>query len=309
MREKRVEAASRNEAMAALKAQGIVPIRVDAISGAAAQRRRAGNGESAASRRSAAYVLAVAFVILVGGGLWWWLGGVRGESALPPEKPKTAAIYKEADGAGTTASRVVPAPSPSPVSHIPSKTKSIDTSPPGLVPADVSPVNVMTNHGGSKPHPFRNGTEQVIAWIFSCPIGDMPPFLPDLPESEMADMANIIDSPNHAADGDSEDVLAVKGTIAAVKEELKAYLANGGSAKEFLKFYHGKLMEAHQKKLLAREELSRIAKEEPKLAVGFRDEVNKWLRSNGIDGVDFTAREKRTVCADEQESANEKQEE
>lgn len=155
----------------------------------------------------------------------------------------------------------------------------------------------------------RNGTEQVIAWIFSCPVGDMPPFLPDLPESEMADMANIIDSPNPAADGDSEEVLVVKETIAAVKEELKTYLANGGSAKDFLKFYHGKLVEAHQKRLMAREELSRMAKEEPKLAVEFRDEVNKWLRGNGVGGVDFTAKEKRTVGAGEQESANEKQEE
>ena len=282
MREKRVEAASHSEAVAALKAQGIVPIRVEAISGAEAPGRRARNGDSAVSRRSAAYVLAVAFVILVGGGLWWWLGGVRGEPALPPEKPKTAAIYKEADGAGTTASRVVPAPSPSPVSHIPSKTKSMDTSPTVPVPSDVSPANVITNHGGSQPHPFRSGTEQVMGWIFMCPVGSMPPLLPTLPEEDLKNIEKILDSPNLVGRDDTDHVADAKQTVDYAKTELRRFLEDGGRVEDFLRYYHGVLVRAHVQREDARNEYERMAKEDTTMAEQFRVEANKMLSAKGI---------------------------
>lgn len=101
-----VEAASRGECFAQMKARGISPMRVEKGKGKQPSRtktqRRGGGG-------ALKWVLAVAVVLALGGGLLWWFAGR--EVAVPkdvgPKKP------------GALAKEVTPAAAPKPIEAIP----------------------------------------------------------------------------------------------------------------------------------------------------------------------------------------------
>ena len=237
MREERVEAASRSEAVAALKARGIVPMRVEAISGAKAQRRRPQNGESAVSRRSVVYVLAVVFDLLSSGGLWWWLARPAETITLLPEKPKTAAMPKEVKSVQRT--RV----------HKPGKVTH--KAPPPQTPeerlawfkekyGDNIPENLKTTvyfleHPPTQtyrplPQPedvFKHQSEKTIAAVLLMKPGTFVMRRTVYDESFDADFKKAMEEPTEIEDDDSEETKELKAAVNEVKAEWAEKMRSG----------------------------------------------------------------------------------
>ena len=133
--EERVEATSRGECFAQMKARGIAPMSVKegnfvSRRGAEAQRgedggslrrgasdRRGQNGKGQQARkRTVVCVLAVVFVALLVGGLWWWMQDGRGVTRpAESEPPKKSALAKEVKPAA--------APEPEPEKAMPAPAK------------------------------------------------------------------------------------------------------------------------------------------------------------------------------------------
>lgn len=296
LHEEVVEAADRSACIAMMKARSVIPIRVLEMVEKETSRNKRRIRSSWVGGRTIPLASSIAVAVFAAGVIWWMIKGAevsRMNEAEARKKPVGFAreVTSVIGATRHTSSAIVASTSNgiSKVSSVSPKDSAQTTNDEEAVANDIS--------ADDKNLIARTGTEQVIAWIFSCPVGNMPPPLPDLPDSEMSSMAVIIASKNPIVEGDSEEVAVAKETIAAVKDELKQYLAEGGSAKEFLKFYHGKLVEAHKKSLVAREELSKVAKDNPEIAAEFCSEVNKWLQANGVEGVDFTARERRVIEA------------
>ena len=248
MREKRVEAASRSETVAVLRAQGIVPMRVEAISGAKAPRRKVRNVEGAASRKGAAYVLAVAFVLLSVGGLWWWLARPAETATLLPEKPIPKAIPDEVV-VGNSAAEQQNAPRQSLGKSAPKKhgamtgnSKKIDgkhvvsvvTNDAGFILTTVE-ENGTTNIITDTLHPpvFKNPMHQLIAAAIA---GGYDSEMAPLPLGPGDDIAmrealkvEIKDSPD-----DTEDVKRLKEAVRATRRDIAALMDQGATVEEIL---------------------------------------------------------------------------
>ena len=138
----------------------------------------------------------------------------------------------------------------------------------------------------SRPSPFKSGTEQVMGWIFMCPVGKMPPMLPAIPPEELARIGEILDSPNLVQNDDSERVADMKETVSLAKEELKAFLAQGGKVEDFLAHYHGILVKAHRAREAARMAAESVDRDDPGLSEEFRKKVNEMLNKEGIEALD-----------------------
>ena len=285
-REKRVEAASRSEAVAALKAQGIVPIRVDAISGAAAQRRRARNGESAATSKGTAYVLAAVFVILVGGGLWWWLAA-RLESVPCQVLPKHAE-------ANTSFSR-----------HSPKSVPKIEgmtyrTAVPTTITSKASPIpvagTIVTNETANSERQrrgrmFKTEAETLLAMATPDEPGMSVPPLPDFSAESLSNSAEIaLSSIIAPSSNDTERMLETKLTVAEQKEEFRALQKQENwSFAEYLTALHKKhtedaviLREAHtlNESLYGDRDIS------DKEYAGYLKRINSELKERGIAPID-----------------------
>ena len=284
MREKRVEAVGRSEAMAALKAQGIVPIRVEAISGASAQRHRVRNGEGTASRRSAAYVITVASVLLTVSGLWWWLARPTGTVTPSREKPKTTVMPKEVGGATN-----VSAKSTSGVPGILPQTMDNNSLPKqAAVPAHDDTSSSTTNVAGktAKPKsPYRNGVEQVLGWIFNCEMGKPPPPLPDFSPADSEKLVSILLSKNPVEEGDSARVADAKEMVELAKKELLDFMKDGGKAGDFLTYYRGELTKAYHERTDAQKLVLATLREDAETGMALAEEINKKLSERGIKPV------------------------
>ena len=107
-------------------------------------------------------------------------------------------------------------------------------------PPAANPANQPVRPG----MPYRSGTEQVIGIIMNTRLGKKPPPLFNLPRSE--DISRILDRDITVYDDDDEAVIEAKANTAHAKQLLKQYLKDGGTPENFLRYYHGLLQEAHE---------------------------------------------------------------
>ena len=94
--------------------------------------------------------------------------------------------------------------------------------------------------------PFKTGTEQVMSWVFTTGLGDMPPPLPALPKYEMLHMAEILIADNPEVEGDTERTKEAKQIVQEAKRELREFLKEGGEVEDFFTYYHSQLIQAHE---------------------------------------------------------------
>lgn len=138
--------------------------------------------------------------------------------------------------------------------------------------------------------PFATGTEQVMSWIFNARVGDMPPPMPRLPIRDEAHMAEILMANNPALEGDSEKVKAAKAMVERAKEACIEFVKEGGDVTEFLEYYRGQLVEAHEEWQAAQKSVMQVLREDPEIAAEFISEVNAHLEEKGIKPVNIPPR-------------------
>jgi hypothetical protein len=132
---------------------------------------------------------------------------------------------------------------------------------------------------------FRTGTEQILSWIFTTELGDLPPPLPKIPDSEKAHFAKILLRDNPLTENDSEFSAAAKEMVQLAKKEMVEYIKKGGSPEEFLDYYRGELMQAYEMRKAVQQSIQKILKEEPEIALEYLNDVNKDLESRGIKKI------------------------
>ena len=132
---------------------------------------------------------------------------------------------------------------------------------------------------------FATGTEQVMSWIFTTKLGDVPPPLPRISIRDEAHLAEILMNQNEIKDTDSEKAAEAKEMVMLAKDELKKFIKEGGNIDEFLEYYRGELVQAHQEWQDSQKQVMQVIKEEPEIAADFIAEINKRLDEKGIKHV------------------------
>lgn len=139
--------------------------------------------------------------------------------------------------------------------------------------------NVSTNR------PFATGTEQVMSWIFTTTLGNMPPPLPRISIRDEAHLAEILMADNPALEGDSEKVKNAKEMVELAKKEAIEFVKQGGDVTEFLEYYRGELVQAHNEWQESQKSVMQVIREEPDIAAEYIEEVNAKLAEKGIKPV------------------------
>lgn len=145
---------------------------------------------------------------------------------------------------------------------------------------------------------FKTGTEQVLDWIFTTRVGDVPPPpLPPVPLFELNHIDEILDSVNEIGKDDSEETIARKKIVDEVKKELKEYVKSGGNVEDFMKHYRDELVEAWHQKSMVASEINKVIKEgDAEIAVPFIEKANKMLEDKGIEPVQLSEDQKDALA-------------
>ena len=279
--EKAVEAANRADCFAKCKEQGIVPMAVEA--GAAAKKPAPASGSAASGK--CRLVLLAAALAAIGAAVWMMLPNEAPTETAKPEKAKSAGLAAE----------VTPAKAPEPVAEpvkdeTPPSPKRESLRDPGL--SDERRQEMYEKKLAEAPLPeestnrlFRTALEQVMGWVFTTQLGDMPPPLPPIPDYDLVHLEEILNQKTTIRDTDTDRQAHEKDIVDYVKKELKAFIDKGGDPEDFLKFYHDELKSAYQERSMAQQQVMKIIQEDPAVAVEYLKEVNESLAGKGIKGV------------------------
>lgn len=132
---------------------------------------------------------------------------------------------------------------------------------------------------------FRTGLEQVMSWVFTTEVGDMPPPLPPMSDYDFVHLKEILELENPVRETDSEQAAYAKETVDFAKKEFKAFLEKGGEPEDFLEYYHSELQEAYAIRKQAQDSVNKIIAEAPELTGDYIKKVNDSLAEKGIKGV------------------------
>lgn len=240
-------------------------------------------------------VLALIAVVAIGGGAYFCLSTSKPKSADRDEAPTESRSIAE------VVPEIAPVVEPEPPKPEPKKIDPAKAARAAKLKAmtPAERLEFLFEEAKNKPidfnnvstnRPFATGTEQVMSWIFNARVGDMPPPMPKLSIRDEAHMAEILLANNPALEGDSEKVKAAKEMVELAKEECIKFVKEGGDVTEFLEYYRGQLVQAHQEWQVAQKSVMQVIREEPELAADFINEVNTRLGEKGIKPVNIPPR-------------------
>lgn len=269
-----LEAASRSAAFGALTEKGIKPIRLDVVENAACRAR------PSFWRGVLAGLLTVGVALVV----WHFLA----PAVVPPLEEAPAPRAKTKPVARPAAASV-PAESVAAKAgkKKPSRAEMLRAMSPAerleflFKEAEERPINLEP----ASNRLYATATEQVLDWVFTTRLGDMPPPLPNLPMFEEAHLAEILVNGCRVKDSDDEAVKERKEIVDLAKKEMIKFVSDGGDPAEFLKFYHDELRQAHMEYQAAQREVFQVVREEPELALDYLARVNGQLAEKGIKPV------------------------
>ena len=279
--EKAVEAANRADCFAKCKAQGILPVKVEA---GKVTEKSASTPSLIVSRKSK-FMLFVMALAAVGAAVWMMLQNEVATEKAKPKKTKSAGLAAE----------VTPAKAPKPVAEpvkevLPPEPKRESLRDPGL--SDEQRQEMYEKKLAEAPLPkentnrlFRTALEQVMGWVFTTQLGDMPPPLPPIPDYDLVHLEEILNQRTTIHETDTDKQGHEKDTVDYVKKELKDFIDKGGDPENFLKFYHDELKSAYQERSMAQQQVMKIIQEDPAVAIEYMKEVNESLASKGIKAV------------------------
>ena len=311
LREETVEAASRAECFAQMKARGIVPVSVKEGKRKGGRNelrpsrgdhpgRSGGKPKSSILNLKSSIILAAA--LAVAAGAWWWLSAR--EDALPPEPPPAKARPAEKPKAVPAA---VPATNSAPrlVRHrkpktVPKLTADVGA-PPDLPMFEEAPRR-YGEINGSNIWPralFKTREENMVAGLITAKPGTrivLSGFLP----GEEERLLESLDIPVEFEDIDTPEERKVKEYMIQVKADLKAAVAKGEKITDIIQDmrnelnsyanYRDKLRMAHH---LAMKEGT------PKEAEEFRQEANRMLEEYGMDPIPIRSTQRARLGLDQ----------
>ncbi len=132
---------------------------------------------------------------------------------------------------------------------------------------------------------FRTGLEQVMDWVFSCEVGAPPPILPKMSMFDKAHLVEILFLDNPIKETDSERAKDAKETVQLAKKEFLDFIKQGGDPDDFLPYYHGQLVAAHQEWSMARKSVLETLKTDPEITQEYLKKINARLSEKGIRAV------------------------
>ena len=132
---------------------------------------------------------------------------------------------------------------------------------------------------------YATGLEQTMDWIFSCEVGNPPPLLPPMSLFDQMHLAEILVMDNPILDTDSDKAVESKEMMKIAKKEFIQFLKDGGNPDEFLPYYHGQLVAAHDEYTAARQSIVEVIRNEPDIALEYIRKINDRLTEKGIKNV------------------------
>ena len=137
---------------------------------------------------------------------------------------------------------------------------------------------------------FKTGVEQLMSWVFTVEVGDMPMPIPPIGEEDRAQLAVILVSKNEIKEGDSEMAAFAKEQVDYAKEEMAEFIKQGGDPDEFLQYYFAQLRHAFEFRNEAQQQYYDMLEEDPELADEFARKVNESFDEKGIKRI-FTEKD------------------
>lgn len=137
---------------------------------------------------------------------------------------------------------------------------------------------------------FKTGVEQLMSWVFTVEVGDMPMPIPPIGDDDREQLAAILVSKNEIKEGDSEMAAFAKEQVDYAKKEMAEFIKQGGDPDEFLQYYFGQLRHAFEFRNEAQQQYYDMLEEDPELADEFARKVNESFDEKGIKHI-FTEAE------------------
>ena len=280
-----VEAESRTDAYAKLKAKGIIPTSMKVMNAKAGDYR----GEASNKRHTGIIVGLVVIVVSLCAGLFLANNKEAPVNASISDKPKKTKkqelpVYvPEVTPSETKTNTPLPI-----VQEKPKKLTAEERI--ALIEKKIleKPMDFSTPTNNRA---FRTGFEQKLAAIFATPLGAPPPMIPlRMTPVTYLRLQEILDAPNTVFDTDSEKVAEAKMAVEMAKKELKEYISQGGDPEKFLEHYYSQLKQASEEWKAAQMELVRTMKTDPGLAVTMEAEFNEHFSQKGIRPVKMPAK-------------------
>lgn len=130
---------------------------------------------------------------------------------------------------------------------------------------------------------FRTAVEQRLAAIFTTEVGAKPPLMPTkLNLYDRLHLAEILISDNPVIGTDSERAKEAKDVVQQAKKEFMTFIREGGDPDEFIEYYHGQLVQAHDEWTMAWQTTMETIRKDPEIAPEYVKRVNERLAAKGI---------------------------
>ena len=140
---------------------------------------------------------------------------------------------------------------------------------------------------GPGPHQtFKTGMEQLMSWVFSTEVGEMPMPIPPIPEEDLNNIAAILTSKNEVDEKDSERAAECKALVDYAKKEMIKFIKDGGEPDDFLRYYHRELRKAFEMRNEAIDQVEALRAEDPELAIAFAKRINEKFEEEGIKRIE-----------------------
>ena len=265
------EAESRNALFSLLKSDGIIPIRVVE-----------GTVKCDSSTPKWVLLLIGLVVIVAAACLMWFLFSCGSNNASSTDKAKRVIATEPTQRIKNTQYRV----------QYQKPAKTGDKLADALAEVEAA-ENALTINAAPKikippgytNRTFKTGVEQLMSWVFTTEVGDMPMPIPAISDEDRKQLAVILVSKNEIKDGDSERVIFAKESVDYAKEEMRKFITQGGDPDEFLQYYFSQLRHAFEFRNEAQQQYYDLQEEDPELAEDFAKKVNKRFDEKGIKRI------------------------
>lgn len=132
---------------------------------------------------------------------------------------------------------------------------------------------------------YKTPLEQSLGILFTTKLGSPPPMLPSIPSISTPERLQKFFDTAMVYDKDApKEVNENRMMMQQVKDELKRYLDEGGTASRFVEYYQNELRVAHEEWKMAQKMLIDMSRggEDASVMREFRDKANAILAERGI---------------------------